>query len=281
MSRHATTVSALSLCVALAAGVSSAQSQDTPAATFAAIGAGTTRLRRLVPYDNAFVVTQLFKDGHVAYPGIWTDQLRWRDVGGRKLFVRTQGLAYYDGRFLSSVNAFDAATFAPVSSIQHNPDGSTEKWTFDGSRATGQLAAARGAPVNAKTVDFGTPFVDLNCCMRSILPAMLPLRAAYSITVPAFEGTDELSQVAFKVIGRETVRAGARGKVDAWVVETPVPGGYIRFWINESPPYLVRMTLSTNDKSAYAQSFDMLAPGAVAVAPPVESALDHGDHKSR
>lgn len=241
-------------------------------------GDGTIDASRIAPYDNALVVTQIFPDGRKVTPGIWTDQVRLREVGGRKVVVRTQGLSYYDGRNLTSVDLFDPKTFAPVKDIQKNPDGSSETWTFDGTHVEGRLVAKPGAAEELKKYDFDAPFYDFNCCMRSIVMAMIPLRIGTAVTIPAFEGTDGLTHVTLKVVGREKVRAGARGVVEAWRVETPLLGGYIRFWLDERPPYLLRMTLSANTVSAYAQSFDMIgAEGVVADPPPMPDAFGHGE----
>src|SRR5437763_874329 len=85
-----------------------------------ALGDGTVDAAKLKPYDNALVASQTTADGRTLIPGIWTDQLRLRDVGGRKLWVRTQTMGYFDGRVMSSVNMFDPVTFAPVSNILVN-----------------------------------------------------------------------------------------------------------------------------------------------------------------
>jgi hypothetical protein len=241
-------------------------------------GDGTVDASRIAPYDNAFVSTQLYPDGRIVYPGIWTDQVRLREIKGRKLLVRTQGLAYYDGRSLVSVNVLDPRTFAPVSDTQRNPDGSIEKWTFDGNHAEGHLTGATGAKDAVKTFDSPTPFFDFNCCMRSIVMSMIAKKPGLSVTLPAFDGTDGFDKADFKVLRREPVHAGALGTVDAWLVETPLLSGYIHFWLIDKPPYMVRMTLSANAVNAYAQSFDMIgADGAVMTPPPVENAFGHGE----
>src|SRR6185295_1530834 len=94
------------------------------------LGDGTVDAARLKPYDNALVANQFTADGRKLVPGIWTDQLRLREIDGRKLWVRTQTLGYFDGRVMSSVNMFDPVTFAPVKNLLVNPDGSREVWTF-------------------------------------------------------------------------------------------------------------------------------------------------------
>jgi len=241
-----------------AAPSSFADTQETIAVK---LDGGTANAAKLKPYDNAFVVTQRVSDGRVIEAGIWTDQLRLRDVKGQKLWVRTQSIGYFDGRVMNSVNTFDSKTFAPVSNIQVNPDGSKEQWSFSPTSAEGHLTDASGHQ-SVVTVPFRNPSFDLNCCMRSLLPAALPLAKGREFVIPVVPAQGDPEVVMEKVVGRERIQAGYRGMLDAWVVETPVPGGgTVRFWIAETPPFLVHMTLiGTPGKGGipYDQFFDMV-----------------------
>jgi len=242
-----------------------------PAATQASgvtarVGDGIVSASRLLPYDNAFVLTIRSADGRTAQPGIWTDQLRLRTVDGRQAFVRTQGFASFDGRVKSSVNVFDPATFAPISNILVNPDGSRERWSFRGLTVEGHLTAAGpNAQDRVQTLNLAHPAFDLNCCMRSLLPAAVRLRAGETFTLPAVEVGGDPAEVVFRVAARERVRAGSRGMVPAWRVDTDGPGGgTISFWIADTPPFLVRMTLvgipGSRDSHGvhYDQYYDMI-----------------------
>ena len=47
--------------------------------------------------------------------------------------------------------------------------------------------------------------------------------------------------LAFELATR--VGAGGGRSVEAWVIETPLPGGGLyRFWITDAPPYILRLT---------------------------------------
>src|SRR5256885_11040399 len=128
------------LCAALSAPIAAQAAVPAANATATvAVGDGTVDAAKLKPYDNALVASQTTTDGRTLVPGIWTDQLRLRDVEGRQLWVRTQTLGYFDGRVMSSVNIFDPATFAPVSNVLVNPDGSKEVWTFTATGAEGRV----------------------------------------------------------------------------------------------------------------------------------------------
>ena len=231
----------------------------------ASVGDGTVSAARLRPYDNAFVVTMTLADGRVLQPGIWSDQLRLRTVDGRQAFVRTQGLAYFNGMVMTSVNVFDPVTFAPISNIQNNPDGSRERWSFRGLAVEGRLTGAGQAAETVQNLSLSRPSYDFNCCMRSLLPAAVRLRAGLTFTVPAVEVAGDPREIVYHVVGREHVRAGFRGTIEAWHVETDGPGGgTISFWIADTAPFLVRMTLTgipaNRDAHGmhYDQSFDMI-----------------------
>ena len=210
------------------------------AAAVVSVGDGTVQGSRLAPYENAWIVTQTFKDGTKHVPGIWTDRLSLREIDGRKVFVRTQGMLYANMHATASTNVMDPVTLAPISHILRNPDDTVERHEFK--------APAAG--------------YDFNCCMRSLIPAALPLRLGYSVALPAIltDPTDD-AIIEYRVLAREKVQAGLRGTVDAWLVETVAKGGcdcVIHFWIDERPPFVLRMTLSPGKGHEYDQSFDMI-----------------------
>jgi hypothetical protein len=244
-----------------AVSVASAPAPRAHSAVAVSLGDGTMNAARLKPYDNAFVVTQIVENGDRIVPGVWTDQLRLRIVNGRQAWVRTQALGYFDGRVISSANAFDPRTFAPISTLLVHPDGSKESWVFGAKDVEGHIIDVKGE----ETVKHLPPKAayDFNCCMLSLIPAALPLAAGKSFIVPGFMPGDEATP--FRVRSRERVRAGYLGMVDAWRVETPGPGGgVIAFWIADRPPFLVHMTLTgipgNKNKAGlhYDQSFDMI-----------------------
>jgi hypothetical protein len=258
-------LSAWALPAILASSAQALVPASAAAAAPSRVGDGIVDASRLRPYDNAFVVTQTVADGRVIEPGIWTDQLRLRTVEGRQVFVRTQGIAYFDGRVMSSVNIFDPITFAPISNVQNIADGSRERWSFRGLVVEGHLTGAgRDAREAVRNLSIAAPAFDFNCCMRSLLPAAVRLRAGETFTVPGVVADDgDMMEVTFHVIGRERVRAGYRGMVDAWVVQTDVPGGgaIVKFWIIDTAPFLVHMWVSQDRNSPgghYEQSFDMI-----------------------
>jgi hypothetical protein len=180
--------------------------------------------------------------------------------------VRTQGLAFSDGRVRTSVNIFDPVTFAPISNIQNNADGSTERWSFRGLVVEGVLnSGGQNVRETTRSLTLAEPAYDFNCCMRSLLPAAVRLRLGETFTVNGVvEAGNDPSQVTFHVIARERVRAGYRGMIDAWVVQTDVPGGGIaKFWIADTAPFVVRMRVTGVPANLihgvhFDQAYDML-----------------------
>src|SRR6476659_6393348 len=95
------------------------------------VGDGTIRGARLKPYTNAWMFS-FVKDGRKKDQGIWSDVLRFRDVDGKHLFERVQGMSYANGLSSVTINRFDPVTLAPVYSELHAPDGKILKRKFAG-----------------------------------------------------------------------------------------------------------------------------------------------------
>lgn len=226
------------------------------------IGDGTVSGARLTPYDNAFIVRIRDKDGQTTNAGIWTEQLRLRELDGRKVFVRTQGMVACrrDSTNLAlyaNINVVDAATLAPVRSEQLTPDGHIVKWTFNGALVEMRVTETPGAKEEVRQFDTPTPAFDLHGGMYGPLLRALPLRAGYSGVIPAHgEITDGYYQtIPFNVIGRETVRAGLSGPVEAWVIEVHDAARLLKFWISDKPPFTIRFTVPG---PAYDQTFESI-----------------------
>jgi len=232
-------ISTILLCLAILPAARSA----TPALSVV-VADGTVDARRLVPYDNAFAVTYEVANGEKIETGIWSDQLRIRDIGGRKAWVRTQSLASFTGLVLTSVNIFDPVTFAPISAVLKNRDGARQYLTYTGATAEGRLYSPDGKET-IKSIKFSKPAFDFNCCMASLIPAALPLAASKDFALPGVPASDGRPDIyPFHVRNRERINAGYLGTVDAWPVEfRPPTGGLVTFWITDHPRRLVRERL--------------------------------------
>lgn len=230
------------MCAALASAAQS--SVPGTAEQVAVVGDGIVNAAKLKPYDTAFAVTYDVANGEKISTGIWTDQLRLRDVDGRKAWVRIQSMATFNGLVLTSVNTFDPVTFAPIGTILKGRDGAREYWTFANTIAKGRIVGP-DAHETVKTVTSTRPAFDFNCCMASLVPAALPLAVGKTFVlpgVPAKDGNPDMYR--FHVRGRERIRAGYLGLVDTWVVDFHQPGsGTVTFWITDNPRRAVRERL--------------------------------------
>jgi len=214
-----------------------------------AVGDGSISGTKLRPYSNAWMFS-FVKDGKKRDQGIWSDVLRYREVDGKRLFERVQGMTYPNGLSSVTINRFDPATLAPVYSELHTPDGKIVKRKFVASHIETHLTPAAGAQEQVTQADLPTQVYDFNGGMYGTLIAAQRLRIGYSGQIPAVgEFDDHYALVPFKVLRRETIPAGFKGRVPAWVVDVQGENP-MTFWISDNPPYILRLTLPMNGGEA-------------------------------
>jgi hypothetical protein len=250
-------LSILLSCAALLAAAPPAAPAPPPAPSppTLAIGDGAISGRHLEPYSNAWMFSVRRPDGQQVDQGIWSDVLRRREIGGRSLLERVQGMTYGNGLMSATINRFDPDTLAPVTSEQHTPDGRVVKRSFAGRHVSSRITPSPGAPEQIHEADMPVPVYDFNGGMYGMLLAAQPLRLGYHGVLPAIaEFTDDYDTVPFRVVRRERVRAGYLGPTETWVVEVGEPTA-MTFWISERPPYIIRLVLPMGGSDA---SFEMI-----------------------
>jgi len=216
--------------------------QAPPAGRLIAVGDGTITGAKLKPYSNAWMFS-FVKDGRKRDQGIWSDVLRYRDVDGKYLLERVQGMTYSNGLSSVTINRFEPATLAPVYSEQHTPDGKMVKREFAGSHVELRFTKSPGASEEVTRTSLPSGVYDFNGGMYGMLIAAQPLRVGYAARIPTLgEFDNDLTSIPFRVVRRETISAGFKGRMGAWVVEV---GGEspMTFWISDAPPYILRLTL--------------------------------------
>jgi hypothetical protein len=241
-------------CVALPAMAASP-----PSAAAVRLGDGSADGTRLKPYDNAWLYAVRFPDGHVKAQGIWSDHVEAVTVDGRAALKRVQGMTYVNALSSSGITVMDASTCAPISSEQHRPDGLIIKRTFKGARVATERIEHAGDEPSRSVVDLPVPVFDFYGGAYGFLLSCFPLKVGYSATFPAIgETIDTLAPVTFSVVRRETVSAGSRGRVDAFVVIADKPDEYKQtFWLSTTAPYIIRLEIDY-PAAPYVVSFDMI-----------------------
>jgi hypothetical protein len=223
------------------------------------VGDGTANGSRLRPYDNAWLFSATLPDGRTRAQGIWSDHMDAVDQNGRHVLRRVQGMTYLNGVSQSSVNIFDPATCAPITTEGRGRDGKVFRRTFAGSRVTTERPAQDNAPASTNALDAPEAVFDFYGGMYGLLLSCFPLDVGYSGTFTAVdEFTDVATPVTFSVVRRERVRAGARGDVDTLVTVVDTPGQYTEtFWLAREAPYIIRLVVTVPDHSR-TMSFDMI-----------------------
>ena len=206
------------------------------------VGDGAIDGTRLVPYENAWLMSAHAKDGRVVEQGIWSDLLRLQEVDGRQAYVRTQGMTYRKGLSSFTINTFDPVTLAPISSEVHGPQGNVVTRRFAGAHIETRITPPGGTSESSQA-DLPAIVFDFNGGMYGLLLATQKLTLGMTGTLPAVaEFTNDYEVISYKVVGRERVRVGASEEIDTWVVETGDPAS-LRFWVSERAPYIIRLVI--------------------------------------
>jgi hypothetical protein len=203
----------------------------------------------LKPYDNVWRYSVEMPDGKVIVQGLWSDHLQTTPVDGRQAMTRVQGMTYVNGLTSSTINVFDPKSMTPISTTVRRPNGAFVERRFDGKHVTTRHLATAGAEERKSEVDLDAPAFDFDGGLYGLILAALPLQEGYSGTLHAMdEDEDRTREVAFSVKGRETVTAGFRGQVEAWVVEAPTDRYVMRFWLTKEAPYIIKLRMTFSDR---------------------------------
>ena len=223
------------------------------------VGAPEVSGATLHPYNNAWLFRAIFPDGKTRDQGVWSDHLEATTVNGRAVLKRVQGMTYVNGVSQSIVNTFDPATCGPLVTEGRDRNGQVLRRTFEGKHVSSEWPPDKDKPASKTAFNAEQPMFDFYGGMYGILLSCFPLKVGYTGTLLAVdEFKDETQPVTFTVLRKETVRAGSRGMVDAFVTVADTPGQYTQtFWLSPDPPYIIRLLITFPDKSKE-MSFDMI-----------------------
>lgn len=198
----------------------------------------------LDPYDNVWRVTVRLADGTVRFQGLWTDHLERRELVGRHLWLRVQGMTYANGLTSSFVNAFETGSMRPLYSEVRGPKGNWQRRDFWPDSIIVRRREPLATSDSTARLSIGAPVYDFYGGMYGVLLAALPLRAGMTGKLPAIaEFTDTLATAEYRVLRRERTPAGAFGARDAWVVATEQDGAKMTFWLSDRAPYVIRLVI--------------------------------------
>ena len=252
---------ALTQFITLVALAGSASSQTVPvigdpgpdATLTIHVGDGVITGKGIEPYRTAWHGLARYENGDTVDGGIWVQQMKRMRLDGRDVLFRSAGALLFrrnSAQYLGAIafsSVVDASTLAPISSEQHNPDGSGQRWIFNGNHV--EQHEWTGDPKAKEVVhSFDLPMFAYDfqrrCC---------PIYRAAAAEAWLFRGHSGRRRsgspgrgVPFKVVGREKVNEG-RKLVEAWVVDCPDPTtGRLRFWFTGKQPYAVKMDVPAN-----------------------------------
>jgi hypothetical protein len=216
------------------------------------LGDGTISGTRVKPFQAAWHATFYPEGSAPTDGGMWLQQLQVANLDGRKVLVRTTGGLVYGHKgheilgYVAHVAVLDPDTLAPIWSQHRDFDGSIEKWIVNGTHVEWHRKGADPtANEEVRTFDTPMPAYDFAGAIIPFFLGAQSLKLGYSGVIPEIGDPEHpLRGLPFKVIRRERVKAGARGMVDAWVVECPDPTtGTLQFWISEKVPFPIRMVI--------------------------------------
>jgi hypothetical protein len=235
-------------CLAFSKSIAWAQDSQPIALS---IGDPLVRGDNLRPFKNQWHLSVTTADGKkLEDAGTWTDEMTAVTVDGRVCWKRTQFATYKakNGEVRATsktINTFDRRTLAPVYREFEKRVAGYENTRVKISFGEKSLKIESTEQGHTEVKELTTsPAFDFYGGVYAVLWAALPLKQGFTATFPSYtegEHPEEVRQVTYKVTGRESVDAGPRGKVNAWVIESDTMIGLLKYWISEDAPYIIRM----------------------------------------
>ena len=197
-------------------------------------GTALSPARDSEPYRTAWHGIARFENGETADGGIWVQQMKRMKLDGRDVLFRSAGAllfrrntAQYLGA-LAFTSVVDAKTLAPISSEQHSPDGSGEKWLFNGTHVEHhEWTSDPKAKDVVHSFDLPMPAYDISATMLPNFIALQPLKMGYSGVIPVVGDPDiRCARCRSRSLaGRRSWRAESRLRPGSSTVPTRLPEG--------------------------------------------------------
>jgi len=231
------------------------------ASTKVAVGDAVVHGETLKPFTNKWGMKLIKSDGSIVQDGgFWTDELEAVEINGRPCWRRTQRATFKksNGEVAATnktVNVFDRKTLEPVTREfeLHSVGGEDTSVKISFSSSLMKVENTQKGKTEVKELAT-TPAFDFYGGVYAVLWVALPLRPGFTATFPSYtedENPEKVTLVTYEITGREKVEAGRLGKVEAWVVESDTMIGFLKYWISEEAPYIIRMDYKAKDGTTW------------------------------
>jgi len=224
-----------------------ANGQSPPPVEVIHVGSALVDGNSLKPYKVRLKETIVNIQNIAIERGLWTDELRRITVNGKDAWQRHIEVVTPEGAFRETVDlVVDAATFAPLKTLERNPSGSLT-FAFAGRAIEGQRTASGGSVRDIRARPL-VDFFDYYGGMMELFLATLPFKAGrmtfpttMATTDPAADATAIDWPIA-EMKGEEQITVGGT-TYRAWRAEINTPYGFYRVWVRKEPPFFVRTIL--------------------------------------
>lgn len=228
-----------------------------PAATRINVGDSIVDGLKLQPYSNQWAMTRTSSDGTVLVDaGTWKDEITLVTMNGKSCLQRTQSASFKKGNgeiaaVTRNVNIFERVTLAPLLRIyeKHVAGGKDSKVTIKFKANSMTIETIENGTTQTREVPTSIAF-DFYGGVYAVLWAALPLKEGFSATYPSYledEHPETISWVTMKVTGSEMIQTGPDKKRMALTVESDTLLGFLKYWITDERPYIMRMDFTQPD----------------------------------
>ena len=214
----------------------------------------------IAPYSNLFEVFEVKPDGTERRVGTWDDRVEIVKRDGRVVLRRIQNSKTATGTS-AHLDEVDQRTLQPIRARYESNGAIVSDATWDGPRLTardittpaGPPASTERIPVTLK-VEFPKPVFDWH--LWGVLLSSFPLADGYEAAFLAHTTSDAeaplLRKFSFRVVARETIDLGERGRVECYVVRVDALTPWT-FWISTTrrPVPVVQLKIETPEGGAW------------------------------
>jgi hypothetical protein len=240
-----------SICLALlfanAAPVAATAQTGNFVITRIAVGDDAVRTHLIEPYEARWSVTVATPDNRLVERGHLVERLE-RGECAQACWRRTAQVLSAAGVETShTVNVFDAATLAPITTEQVVTDGTVLRLAFSGRRVQGRQNVGAFFHIPEHRRDIGgrlrRPAFDLNNGPTGLYLALMPHRPMTTLRIPIIDVDAEqptrVVDADYRIFNRQMITVSGRNQ-EAVAIDAFTTYGYWQYWVVPEAPYVVR-----------------------------------------